>query len=150
MNKAATTLERVGVTGAILGTGATWLFGEWEVGIQILTTTMALDYGLGLLWGFKNCELNSKIAFYGLKRKLTVIFILMFAVQLDRMMGQGWIFRTLVIYFYTTMEGLSIVETAGKFGVPIPQKLKQALEQLHEESNKGSIAEKYKEETKKK
>lgn len=129
----------VGMVGSLAGTTVTWLFGDIDTGIEILTTTMALDYALGVMWGYKSHQLNSKVAFSGLKKKLTVIFILAFAVQLDKMLGQGWIFRTLVVYFYTTMEGLSIIETAAKFGVPIPDKLKEALVQLNEDYNKGDF-----------
>src|SRR5690606_24723848 len=92
----------------------TWLFGGWEVGLQILITCMILDYIMGLMVGYKNKELNSKIGFNGLKRKFTILIILILAVLLDRLIGQEWIFRTMVIYFYVAMEGLSILENAAK------------------------------------
>ncbi|MBS6601455.1 MAG: holin family protein [Clostridium sp.] len=124
--------------GAILGTICTWLFGSWEAGLQILITCMVLDFILGLMCGTKNKELSSDIGFKGLKKKFTIIIILILAVALDRLLGQGWIFRTLVIYFYIAMEGISILENATILGVPFPTKLKDVLVQL-KEGNKKDI-----------
>ena len=124
--------EKIGVLVAGVGTLLTWLFGGWEVGLQILITCMVLDYIMGLMVGYKNKELNSKIGFNGLKRKFTILIILILAVLLDRLLGQEWIFRTVVIYFYVAMEGLSILENAAKLDVPIPGKLKETLTQLQE------------------
>lgn len=124
--------ERIGLIGAAIGTLLTWLLGGWEVGLQILVTCMILDYVMGLMCGYKSNNLNSKIGFNGLKRKFTIIIILILAVLLDRLLSQEWIFRTIVIYFYVAMEGLSILENAAKLDVPIPSKLKEALVQLQE------------------
>ena len=124
--------ERIGLAGAAIGTLLTWLLGGWEVGLQILVTCMILDYVMGLMCGYRSNNLNSKIGFNGLKRKFTIIIILILAVLLDRLLSQEWIFRTIVIYFYVAMEGLSILENAAKLDVPIPSKLKEALVQLQE------------------
>ena len=125
--------ERIGVIGAVAGTVLTWLLGEWEVGLQILITCMTLDYILGIVTGYKNDELDSRKGFNGLKKKFTVLIVLILAVLLDRLTSQEWFFRTAVIYFYVAMEGLSILENAAKLGVPIPNKLKKALIQLQDE-----------------
>lgn len=124
--------EKIGLAGAAVGALLTWLLGGWEVGLQILVTCMILDYVMGLMCGYKSNNLNSKIGFNGLKRKFTIIIILILAVLLDRLLSQEWIFRTIVIYFYVAMEGLSILENAAKLDVPIPSKLKEALVQLQE------------------
>lgn len=127
-----------GVVGASFGTLATWLFGSWELGVQILFTCMILDYAMGVICGTKDKKLSSSIGFNGLKKKFTIIIILILAVLVDRLLGQGWIFRTLVIYFYIAMEGVSILENAAKLGVPFPPALKDALVQL-KEGNKKEI-----------
>jgi toxin secretion/phage lysis holin len=125
-------IERIGFIGAGIGTLLTWLFGGWEKGLQILIVFMILDYVMGLMCGYKSKSLSSKIGFKGLKKKFTILIILILAVLLDRLLGQEWIFRTLVIYFYVAMEGISILENAAKLDVPIPGKLKEALIQLRE------------------
>lgn len=94
---------------------------------------------MGLMCGYKGKELNSKIGFNGLKRKFTILIILILAVLLDRLIGQEWIFRTLVIYFYVAMEGISILENAVKLDVPIPGNLKEALIQLREKGQKKGM-----------
>ena len=129
--------EKIGLIFAGAGTLLTWLFGGWELGLQILIIAMILDYIMGLMCGYKGKELNSKIGFNGLKKKFTILIILILAVLLDRLLGQEWIFRTIVIYFYVAMEGLSILENAAKLDVPIPGKLKDALVQLQDKGGKS-------------
>lgn len=43
----------------------------------------------------------------------------------------GGALRTAVIFFYLSNEGVSILENAAHIGLPIPEKLKDVLEQLH-------------------
>lgn len=128
----------VSTAGATLGTVLTFLFGKWETGLIVLITCMCLDFILGLLCGTKEKELSSQIGFSGLKKKFTIIIILILAVLLDRLLGQGWIFRTLVIYFYIAMEGISILENSTRLGVPFPQKLKDILVQLRDGNKKDN------------
>lgn len=45
--------------------------------------------------------------------------------------GDGSVIRTAVIFFYLSNEGVSILENAAHIGLPVPQKLKDILEQLH-------------------
>ena len=127
---------------AVIGTALaglfTWLFGSWEIGLQALFYCMIADYVMGILCGKKENKLSSDIGFKGLKKKFTILIILTLAVMLDRLLGQGWVFRTLVIYFYIGMEGISILENAARLNVPIPKKLKEALIQL-QEGNKKEI-----------
>ena len=125
--------------GAVAGTLLTFLFGKWEIGLQILVACMILDYTLGIMCGTKNKKLSSDIGFKGLKKKFTIIIILILAVLLDRLIGQGWVFRTFVIYFYIAMEGISILENATILGVPFPEKLKDVLIQLRD-GNKKDIS----------
>ena len=50
--------------------------------------------------------------------------------------GNGSVLRTAVIFFYISNEGVSLLENAGHLGLPIPQKVKEVLEQLHDRSEK--------------
>ena len=129
----------VSSVGAIAGTLFTFLFGKWEIGLQILVACMILDYTLGLMCGTKKKNLSSEVGFKGLKKKFTIIIILILAVLLDRLIGQGWVFRTIVIYFYIAMEGISILENATILGVTFPEKLKDTLIQL-KDGNKKDIS----------
>lgn len=126
-----------GSVGAVLGALFTWAFGEWEIGLKALFWAMTLDYAMGLICGKKENNLSSQIGFNGLKKKFTILIVLMLAVLLDRLLGQGWVFRTLVIYSYVGIEGLSILENAARLNAPIPETLKNALIQLKEGNRKG-------------
>ena len=48
----------------------------------------------------------------------------------------GSVLRTAVIFFYLSNEGISLLENAGHLGLPIPEKMKKVLEQLHDRSEK--------------
>ena len=52
--------------------------------------------------------------------------------------GTGSVVRTAVIFFYISNEGISLLENAVSIGLPVPEKIKEALKQLHgkeDESN---------------
>ncbi|MDM0478843.1 phage holin family protein [Clostridium perfringens] len=116
-----------------LATGVTWMFGAWDTPLKILILLMILDYISGVLKGYINKELSSDIGFKGIARKAMIFFILILAVMLDRLLNTGtWIFRTITCYFYIANEGISLLENGVVLGVPVPDKLKDALIQLRE------------------
>lgn len=118
---------------SILGTVFTFLFGSWDTALGILILFMVLDYITGLIKGYVTKELSSDIGLHGLARKSVILIVLIVAVALDRLLGNGnWLFRTLVAYFYIANEGLSILENCGTLGLPVPQKVLDALAQLKE------------------
>ena len=49
--------------------------------------------------------------------------------------------RTAIIFFYLSNEGVSIMENTARPGLPIPAKLKEVLEQLHERGGKDNESE---------
>ncbi|UEL49851.1 phage holin family protein [Terrisporobacter hibernicus] len=121
---------------ALLGTTFIWLFGAWDLSLMILVTTMALDYVTGITRGYVNKQLSSEYGFRGLAKKLTIFYVIILSVLIDRLIGQGWIFRTLVCFWYTSNEGASILENVAAIGLPVPEKLVDALAQLKEGNKK--------------
>ena len=121
---------------AVLGTIFTWLFGSWDLSLMILVTVMALDYVTGVTRGYVNKQLSSEYGFRGLAKKLTIFYVLILAVLIDRLIGQGWVFRTLVCMWYASNEGMSILENASAIGIPVPEQLVDALEQLKQGNKK--------------
>ena len=118
-------------------TGFTYFFGAWDIALQGLIIFMFLDYLTGLLRGYVNKELSSDVGLKGIARKTVIFVVLIVAVTLDRIMNTGtWLFRTLVCYFYIANEGLSLLENCAHLGLPIPEKLKDALAQLKEGQKK--------------
>ena len=113
-----------------------WLIGGFDTLAKVLFGLMLLDFATGLIAGYKMQNLNSKRAFKGLRKKLLILVILCGASLMHRLVPNLG-FRTLVGIFYCATELLSITENDAKAGVPIPKKLKKALEQLKEEDNKN-------------
>lgn len=122
---------------ATTGTFLTWLFGAWDIAVIVLIAFMVLDYISGVCVAYINKEVSSDVGLRGLTRKFLIILVLMAAVLLDRLMNtENWIFRTLVCYFYIANEGISLLENASNLGLPIPEKIKDALIQLKDGNKK--------------
>lgn len=122
---------------AILATFFTYLFGGWDLALKILITFMVLDYVTCVIYAYVIKTLNSEVGFRGLIKKCMILAVLIVGVELDRMLGNGgtWVFRTLVAYFYIANEGISLLENISNLGVPIPNKIKTALEQLNNDED---------------
>ncbi|HGQ0626907.1 TPA: holin family protein, partial [Streptococcus pneumoniae] len=75
----------------------------------------------------------------GICRKVLIFAMVGVAHILDaNVIGDGSVLRTAVIFFYISNEGVSLLENASHLGLPIPEKMKEILEQLHDRDNKES------------
>ena len=124
---------------ATVGVYATWLFGGWDIAIQVLVALMIIDYITGVIVAYINGEIDSAIGFKGILKKVLILIALIVGVLLDRLVGIEWTFRTVVCYFFIGNEGWSILENIGKTGLPLPERLKDKLAQLKDEG--GNIDE---------
>ena len=123
---------------AILATFFTYLFGSWDLALQVLIVFMILDYLTGVLHAYLIGQLSSEVGFKGLVKKCMILVVVIIGVMLDRMLGNGtWMFRTLVCYFYIANEGISLLENVGNIGIPIPSKIRNALEQLNKDNEES-------------
>ncbi len=121
----------------LLGSALCWAFGGWDAAMTALVICMAVDYISGSLVALvfhnsRKSETGSYNSAYGLKglcKKCLMLLFVVVAVQADRMMGGDFIRDTVCIGFCTN-EILSIVENLGLAGVPMPQAVVDALEQL--------------------
>ena len=118
----------VGISGFL--TYFIYLLGGFDIALKSLIIVIIVDYITGVLSALYSRKLNSKVGFKGILKKLSYFCIIVLATLLDRIMGDTGAIRTLVIYFLVANDGLSIVENVAKMGVPLPQKLLEALEQL--------------------
>ena len=124
---------------ATVATVLTWLIGAWDTALIVLVIFMALDYMTGVLKAYANKSLSSSVGLIGIARKSLIFIVLIVSVLLDRLLNsETWVFRTLVAYFYIANEGISLLENCVGLGLPIPARLKDALEQL-KEGNKKEI-----------
>lgn len=132
--------ERFNLLIAGIGTFLTWLFGVWDIALMGLVCFMVLDYLTGLIKAYLTKKLSSNIGLHGIARKSVILIVLIMSVMLDRILNSGtWVFRTLVCYFYIANEGLSILENCSVIGLPIPQKIQEALEQLKNRENESEV-----------
>lgn len=111
------------------------LLGGWDKLIMALIILMCLDYVTGLIKAYYNKELSSRIGFKGLTKKVLILVIVAVAVVAEDMLGIPAI-REIVIMFFAVNEALSILENAGLMGLPLPEKLKQALLQIRDKEGK--------------
>ena len=98
---------------------------------------MVLDYITGLMCAVIDKKLSSAVGFKGICRKVLIFVLVGIGNLVDvYVLGEGGALRTAVIFFYLSNEGISFLENAGHLGLPIPAKLKEVLEQLHDRSEK--------------
>ena len=98
-----------------------------------LIVFMALDYITGLMCAVIDKKLSSAVGFKGICRKVLIFVLVGIGNLVDvYVLGQEGVLRTAVIFFYLSNEGISFLENAGRLGLPIPAKLKDVLEQLHD------------------
>ena len=103
-----------------------------------LVVFAAVDYITGVMCAISNQKLSSEVGFRGICRKVLIFFLVGVANILDvEVIGTGSVLRTAIIFFYLSNEGVSLLENAAHLGLPVPQKLKDVLEQLHDRAEKG-------------
>lgn len=114
------------IIGAVVG----YLFGGWDVLLQILLVFVAIDYISGLLAAGVEGKLSSKVGFKGIAKKVMIFALVAVAHMIDKALGESHIFRDSVIFFYLGNELLSILENAGRTGLPVPDQIKSAVQVL--------------------
>ena len=101
-----------------------------------LVVFAAVDYITGIMCAISDRKLSSEIGFRGICRKVLIFFLVGVTNILDvEVIGTGSVLRTAIIFFYLSNEGVSMLENAAHLGLPIPQKLKDVLEQLHDRAD---------------
>ncbi|MCM1497132.1 MAG: phage holin family protein [Clostridium sp.] len=106
--------------------------------LYALVAFVVIDYITGVMCAGIDHKLSSEVGFKGICRKVLIFLLVGIANILDvQVIGTGSVLRTAVIFFYISNEGVSLLENAGHLGLPIPEKMKEILEQLHDRSEKG-------------
>lgn len=105
--------------------------------LYALIAFVVIDYITGVMCAIINRELSSAVGFKGIFRKVMIFLLVGIANIIDvQVIGTGAVLRTAVIFFYISNEGVSLLENAGHLGLPIPEKIKTVLEQLHDRAEK--------------
>lgn len=93
---------------------------------------MVLDYVTGLMCAIADKKLSSSVGFKGICKKVLIIMLVGVAHVVDlHVVGTGDALRSAVVCFYLSNEGVSMLENAAHLGLPVPDKLKGILAQLH-------------------
>ena len=114
-----------------------WFLGGCDGLLYALLAFVVVDYITGIMCAVVDKKLSSEVGFKGIFKKVLIFALVGIGHILDiRVIGSGSVMRTAVIFFYLSNEGVSLLENAAYLGLPIPQKLKSVLEQLHDRSEK--------------
>ena len=106
--------------------------------LYALIAFVAIDYITGVMCAVSDKTLSSEVGFKGICRKVLIFLLVGIGHIVDaRVIGSGGVLRTAVIFFYLSNEGVSLIENAAHLGLPVPDKLKAVLEQLHDRAEKG-------------
>ena len=133
MRQAVTTMQYVfaGI-GGFMG----WFLGGLDGFLYALLMFVVIDYATGLMAAFVQKKVSSEVGFKGICKKVAIFCLVGIGHVLDTQVIQnGSVLRTAVIFFYLSNEGISIIENVALIGLPVPKKLKEVLEQLHEEAS---------------
>ena len=120
-----------------LGGWLGWFLGGCDGLLIALVAFVVIDYITGIMCAFIDRNLSSEVGFKGIFKKVLIFLLVGVANILDvEVIGTGSVLRTAVIFFYLSNEGVSLMENAAHLGLPIPEKLKDVLEQLHDRNDK--------------
>ncbi|WP_313119324.1 phage holin family protein [Proteiniclasticum ruminis] len=114
-----------------------WLLGGYDGFLYALIAFVVLDYLLGVMCAIIEKHLSSDVGARGIFKKVVIFSLVGVAHIIDQnIIGDGSAIRTAVIFFYLSNEGISIIENATRLGLPIPEKLRDILEQLKDGGDK--------------
>ena len=120
-----------------LGGSLGWFLGGADGFLYALIAFVVIDYATGVLCAIADKNLSSEVGFKGICRKVLIFTLVGIGNILDvYVLGEAGVLRTAVIFFYLSNEGVSLLENSAHLGLPIPEKLKDVLAQLHDRSGK--------------
>lgn len=101
--------------------------------LTALLILMVIDYITGIMCAIVDKKLSSAVGFKGICKKVLILMLVGVAHIVDmHVVGTGEALRSAVICFYLSNEGVSVLENAAHLGLPVPEKLKVILAQLHD------------------
>lgn len=120
-----------------------YFLGGWDTTLRVLLIMAAIDYITGVIAAGYNGELKSKVGFKGIAKKVVLFLLVGAATQADAAIGTNSAIREATIFFFIGNELLSLLENAGRMGIPLPQALTNAVEVLggkqKQEEKKGDV-----------
>ena len=118
---------------AAIGGWLGYFLGGCDGLLYALIAFVTIDYLTGVMCAINDKTLSSEVGFRGICRKVLIFLMVGIANILDvHVIGTGSVLRTAAIFFYISNEGISLLENASHLGLPVPKKVKDVLEQLHD------------------
>ena len=118
---------------AAIGGWLGWFLGGCDGLLYALIAFAVVDYLTGIMCAIVDKKLSSAVGFKGIFKKVLILMLVGVAHIVDlHVVGSGSALRGAVVCFYLSNEGVSMLENAAHLGLPIPEKLKAILEQLHD------------------
>mgnify|MGYP000782654842 CR=1 FL=1 len=126
-------IDKIELTFAALDGFLGWFFGDLDGFLYALIIFVVMDYFTGILAAGVKKELSSAVGFKGIAKKVCIFVLVGIANILDtQVLQNGTAICTAVIFFYISNEGVSVLENATHLGLPVPEKVKVVLQQLHD------------------
>ena len=120
---------------SVMGGWIGYFLGGYDGLLYALIAFMVVDYITGVMCAIVDRKLSSSVGFKGICKKVLILMLVGIANLLDvQVIGTGAVLRTAVIFFYLSNEGISLLENTARLGLPIPEKLKLVLEQIHDKA----------------
>lgn len=135
-------LDKLELAFAAFGGFIGWFLGGFDGFLYALVVFVVMDYFTGVLAAGVRKDLSSEVGFKGIAKKVCIFVLVGIANIVDtQVIHDGAAIRTAVIFFYLANEGISILENSTVIGLPVPQKLREMLQQLTEEKHPQEDAE---------
>ncbi len=108
-----------------------FVFGDMDGLMVALIALIVLDYISGVVAAAAEKKLSSEVGAKGIAKKVFMLLIVAAANVADiNLIGEGHTLKSVTAVFYAANECISLIENAGRLGVPVPKKLLDVLEQL--------------------
>ena len=111
--------------------------------MKVLVTMAMIDYLKGMIAAGCNGQLKSKVGFKGIAKKVVLFLLVAAATQADVIIGTNSAIREATLFFFIGNELPSLLENAGRMGIPLPSALTNAVEilggQQKQEEKKGDV-----------
>ena len=115
-----------------------WFLGGCDGLMYALIAFVIVDYITGIMCAIVDKKLSSAVGFKGICKKVLIFLLVGVANILDvNIIGSGSVLRTAAIFFYLSNEGVSLLENASHLGLPVPNAIKEVLQQLHDRAENG-------------
>lgn len=115
-----------------LGGFLEWFLGGMDDFLHALIAFTVVDYVTGVMCAIEDKTFSSAVGFKGICCKVLIFALVGIGNTLDvYILGEADVLRTAVLFYYLSNEGISLLENSAYLGLPIPEKLRNILEQLH-------------------